>query len=150
MSIDSSFKEIFEKLQHMIAFRKNTKLKQLIETNIIRNNQKFLIPAQTTTTDQCTLLHQSITLKPTSSQNKSIYKHSNQRDFFRQVTCHSNYVIYLLECVMCKIQYFGKSETSFNIKLNNHRKDVWKPNAIEACINTLITMNIHTVNMANL
>ena len=25
---------------------------------------------------------------------------------------------------MCKIQYIGKSETSFNIKLNNHRKDI--------------------------
>ena len=34
---------------------------------------------------------------------------------------------------MCKIQYFGKSETSFNIRLNNHRKDIKKPNAIEAC-----------------
>ena len=35
--------------------------------------------------------------------------------------------------VKCKIQYAGKSETSFNIKLNNHRKDIKKPNAIEAC-----------------
>ena len=33
---------------------------------------------------------------------------------------------------MCKIQYVGKSETSFNIRLSNHRKDK-KPNAIEAC-----------------
>ena len=34
---------------------------------------------------------------------------------------------------MCKIQYVGKSETSFNIRLSNHRKDIKKPNAIEAC-----------------
>ena len=34
---------------------------------------------------------------------------------------------------MCKIQYVGKSETSFNIRLNNHRKDIKKPNTIEAC-----------------
>ena len=34
---------------------------------------------------------------------------------------------------MCKIQYVGKSETSFNIRLNNHWKDIKKPNAIEAC-----------------
>ena len=52
---------------------------------------------------------------------------------FYQITCHSNYVIYLLECVTCKIQYVGKSETSFNIRLNNHRKDLKKPNAIKAC-----------------
>ena len=34
---------------------------------------------------------------------------------------------------MCKIQYVRKSETSFNITLNNHRKDIKKPNAIETC-----------------
>ena len=33
---------------------------------------------------------------------------------------------------MCKIQYVGKSET-LNIRLNNHRKDIKKTNAIEAC-----------------
>ena len=33
---------------------------------------------------------------------------------------------------MCKIQYVGKSETSFNIRLNNYRKDIKKPNVIEA------------------
>ena len=32
---------------------------------------------------------------------------------------------------MCKIQYVGKSETSFNIRLSNHRKDIKKLNAIE-------------------
>ena len=34
---------------------------------------------------------------------------------------------------MCKIQYVGKFEASFNIRLNNHRKDIKKANAIEAC-----------------
>ena len=32
---------------------------------------------------------------------------------------------------MYKIQYVGKSETSFHIRLNNHRKN--KPNVTEAC-----------------
>ena len=40
------------------------------------------------------------------------------------------YVIYLLECTKCKIKYVGKAETEFNIRLNNHRKDVWKPDTI--------------------
>ena len=34
--------------------------------------------------------------------------------------------------VMCKIQYVEKSETPFNIRLTNHRKDIKNPNAIEA------------------
>ena len=54
MNIDSSLKEIFKNLQPMIAFGKNTSLKQLMGTNTIRNNQKFLTPTQTTTAGQYT------------------------------------------------------------------------------------------------
>ena len=54
LNIDSSFKEIFNSSQLMIAFRKNTSLKQLIGTNTIRNNQKFVTHTQTTTAGQCT------------------------------------------------------------------------------------------------
>ena len=53
LRIDSSFKEILNNLQPMIAFGKNTTVKQLIGTNTIRNNQKFFTPTQTTTTGQC-------------------------------------------------------------------------------------------------
>ena len=42
------------------------------------------------------------------------------------------YVIYLLECTNCKIQYVGKAETEFNIRLNSNQKDVWKQDAIPA------------------
>ena len=31
------------------------------------------------------------------------------------------------------MQYVGKSETPFNLRLNNHRKDVYNPRAIPAC-----------------
>ena len=34
-----------------------------------------------------------------------------------------------MECRICRIQYIGKSETGFNIRLNNHRKDVNRKNA---------------------
>ena len=44
----------------------------------------------------------------------------------------SNFVIYLLECTICSLQYVGKSETPFNLRLNNHRKDVKDANAILA------------------
>ena len=41
--------------------------------------------------------------------------------------------MYLLECLLCKMQYFGKSGTSLQIRLNNHRKDIKNPHAMEAC-----------------
>ena len=51
---------------------------------------------------------------------------------YHNLNCKSKYVIYLLECTKCKIQYVGKAGTEFNIGLNNHEKDVWKPDAIPA------------------
>ena len=52
---------------------------------------------------------------------------------YHNITCESQCIIYLLECILCNRQYVGKSETSFNIRLNNHRKDVSNPKAIPAC-----------------
>ena len=120
----------------MIAFRKNTSLKQLIGTNTIRNNEKFLTPTQTTTTGQCNPCYTSRSLCCQQILKTTAFTSTQTRGtftIFHQVTCRSNYVIYLLECILCKIQYVGKSETTFNIRLNNHRKDIKNPNAIEAC-----------------
>ena len=38
-----------------------------------------------------------------------------------------------MKCTLCKIQNVGKSEISFNIRLNNRRIDVRKPDALLAC-----------------
>ena len=54
-------------------------------------------------------------------------------NIFYKVNCKSNFVIYQLECYVCKMQYASKSETPFNIRLYNHRKDIKSPNAILAC-----------------
>ena len=40
-----------------------------------------------------------------------------------------------MECTKYRIQYIGKSETPFNLRLNNHRKDAKNPRreTIPAC-----------------
>ena len=45
-------------------------------------------------------------------------------DIRHNLNCKSTRVIYLLDCQKYRSQYVGKSETPFNIRLNNHRKDV--------------------------
>ena len=42
------------------------------------------------------------------------------------------YVIQVLERIKYNIQHVGKAETEFNIRLNNYRKNVWKPDDIHA------------------
>ena len=38
-----------------------------------------------------------------------------------------------MECTLCNKQYVGKTDTAFNIRLNNHRKDTKNLSAILAC-----------------
>ena len=68
----------------------------------------------------------STTLK--SNQTNKMFK------IYHRVNCKSSFIIYLLECYICKIQHTGKLETPFNIRLNNHSnirhiKDVKNLNA---------------------
>ena len=51
---------------------------------------------------------------------------------FHNTNCKTEYVIYLLQCIICNLQYARKNETSFNIRLKNYRKDVKDPKAILA------------------
>ena len=43
-------------------------------------------------------------------------------------------VFSLLKCIFSHFQYLGKSETTLNIRLNDHQKDVSNPSAIPVCI----------------
>ena len=55
-------------------------------------------------------------------------------NIYHIIACKNQCTIYVLECSQYNIQYVGKSETNFNIRLNNHQKDVSNPNAIAAFI----------------
>ena len=49
-----------------------------------------------------------------------------------KLNCKSKFIIYLIECALCKIRYLAKAEIAFNIRLNNHRKDVNNAKSIPA------------------
>ena len=51
---------------------------------------------------------------------------------YNKLNCKSKCLIYLMECVLCNKQYIGKSETTFNLRLKNHWKDVNKQNLLQA------------------
>ena len=48
---------------------------------------------------------------------------------FHKLNCKSKFIIYLIECALCKVHYVG---TAFNIRLNNHGKDVSNTKSIPA------------------
>ncbi|CAH3171643.1 unnamed protein product, partial [Porites lobata] len=61
----------------------------------------------------------------TSSNNNKTFK------IFHSVNCQSSWVIYIIECNICNLQYIGKSGTPFNLRLNNHRNHIKK--GISSC-----------------
>lgn len=69
------------------------------------------------------------------------YKQSSQ-----PTICRSNFLIYLLQCTLCKMQYIGRRKTAFNIRLNNHHTDAQNPkeDTIPAC--THFHRNNHDLN----
>ena len=40
--------------------------------------------------------------------------------------CQSSCIIYIMECNIGRLLYIGKSETEFNLRLNNHRNHIRK------------------------
>ena len=134
LHVNPNLAEIFQN-PPILAFRRNKILRDIIGTELFENGKvkrKFTNKIQGKCTpclaNNRTLCCKQIVHTTTfrSNQTNRIFQ------IYHNLNCKSKYVIYLLECTKCKIQYVGKAETEFNIRLNNHRKYVWKPDAIPA------------------
>ena len=62
----------------------------------------------------CLLIEKTTTFTGTNQADRTF-------DILHTENCQSAFVIYIIECRICKVQYVGKSETAFNLRLNNSR-----------------------------
>ena len=124
LHINPNLAEIFQN-SPISAFHQNKNLRDIIGTKLIESRKvkrKFTNKIQGKRTpylaNNITLCCKQIVHKTTfrSNQTNRIFNISHNLNYM------SKYVIYLLECTKCKIQYFRKAETEFNIRFNNHRK----------------------------
>ena len=134
LHINPNLAEIFQN-PSILVFRRNKNLRNIIVTKLIENGKvkrKFTNKIQ----GKCTpCLGNNRTLCCKQVANITTFR-SNQTNrifqIYHNLNCKSKYVIYLVDCIKCKIQYVGKAKTEFNIRLNNHGKDLWEPDAILA------------------
>ena len=122
-AINESLKVIFD-CQWVTAFRQNKGIdigRQILK---LKPGKDFLC-LKNLRSLCCKQVRETAAIK--SQQTKKIYK------IFHNVNCASRYVIYLMEGILCNKQNVGKAGISFNIRLNNHSKDVNKVDAIMAC-----------------
>ena len=125
LHINPNLAEIFQN-PPILAFRRNKILRDIIGTKLFENGEvkrKYTKKIQGKCTPQ---LANSRTLSCKQIAHTKTFRISKTNRIFHvyhNLNCKSRYVIYLLECMKCKIQYVGKEETEFNIRLNNHQKD---------------------------
>ena len=126
LHINPNLAEVFQN-PPILAFRQNKNLREIIGTKLIENGKvkrKFKNKIQGKCTP-CLANNRTLCCKQIVYTAKCKSNQTNRIcHIYHNLNCKSKYVIYLLECTKCKIKYFGKAETEFNIRLNNHRKDV--------------------------
>ena len=135
LQTSKNLRELFQ--EHPItAFKRNKNLKEIVGGTCIKNSKvkKLNIPSRTRKCTPCLSGAGTVCFNQVLTTN-TIISQQTKRTFniFFNLNCKSEYVIYVMECISYKMQYVGKVETVFNLRLNNHRKDTKKPNSILAC-----------------
>ena len=112
-----------------MRFHRNKNLKDFLWTKTIVNNKaqkvilsnrkEYSIPCHSKTRNLCCKQ-----IKHTNTISSTVIKRTYS--IYNKLNFKSSYLIYLPECTLCKRQYTSTPETAFNIRLNDHRKDVYK------------------------
>ena len=128
---------MFDK-RSFISYRRNINLYQLIGGNrifknrVVRRNTKE--PKQWGHYSPCLSRMNHICCKQVKqAKTFQSYRAKDTFQIFHNLTCKSENLIYLLQYRICQLKYVGKSETPFNICLNNHRKNATWQASILAC-----------------
>ena len=123
MQISPTLQKVFDK-KPMITYKRNKTLSELIGGHTLPGGKIFQAHLQIIRKESksCNTTNKS-SLCYTQVVNTKFFKsYQTKKTFkiFHELNCKSRFVIYLMECTLCKIQFIGKAETSFKIRLNNH------------------------------
>ena len=111
----------------IIAYRRNKNLRDLLGQTTISNNLVKRPKARLLgKCKPCKPNRNKLCCKQLISTNKvmsTVTKRSH--NIYDNTNCKTSYLIYVMQCMKCNIQYVGKSEPAFEIRLNNHRADAY-------------------------
>lgn len=136
LQINDNLKNTFQE-QPVYAYRRNKNLRDIIGQTTLLNSK--VVRKKELKVGKCrpclTQIHNQCCKQVTSTTNFTSQQTKQTFKIYHNLNCRSDFVIYLLECRRCKIQYIGKSEPPFNLRLNKHRNDAKNPkeDTIEAC-----------------
>ena len=130
--------KLFDK-KLLIEYRRNTNFYQLIGGNrIFRNKVVRKSTKQLKQSGHCSpyLSRLNFDFKQVKKiKTSQRYRINETFQIFYYLTCKSENLIYILQCHLCQLQYAGKRETPFSIRLNNDRKDAKSQASVLKCKN---------------
>ena len=136
LQINAKMQTIFKE-KPIIAFRRNTNLGDILGQKNLKNGIVIRKKDIMNKSGRCSPCYtRSDNLCCNQIENTSTFRSQRTKkefQIFHRVNCKSTFIIYLLECTKCGIQYIGKSERAMNIRLNKHRNDVFREDAINVC-----------------
>jgi hypothetical protein len=123
LTLNAEHKQIFKE-PFVVAFRRPKNISDLICSNKIINDtvSHKISPPKTIQFCQPCNIKNSLCCKYVTKAN-SFTSRVTQISYhiFHSTNCRSKFIIYLLECTKCQIQYIGKSTLPLNYRLNNYR-----------------------------
>ena len=110
-----------------MAFKRCSNLRDILGSNTIENNKvkRHTSKKMTGKSKPCFARADTLCCKHVIDAQTFKSNTTNKLyNIYHELTCKSEYVIYIMEYIKCKKQYVGKSEWPFNIRLNNDRKRI--------------------------
>ena len=136
LKIDPKLRTVFSDKPFM-AFKRNKNLRDIIGQKTVLNDKVRRhkdIATQKGWCSPCNSHGKNLCCRQIRNTNHFMSTSTKQTfKIHHRLNCRSKFVIYLLECKRCSIQYVGKSEWAMNIRINKHRDDVLREDAILAC-----------------
>ena len=151
LQINNEFKNVFPE-PPIKCFRRNKNMKDFIWTKTVVNNNThkailsnrkgYSIPCHSKSENLCCKQ-----VKHTNTFSSTVTK--TTFNIYNKLNHKSSCLIYLMEYTLCTGQYTGKSETTFNIRLKNRRKDVHKASRQKwtNILDSLVVISINTQNL---
>ena len=151
LQINNEFKNVFPE-PPIMCFRRKKNMKDFIWTKTVVNNKthKAILSNRKGYSIPCHLKSGNLCCKQVKYTN-TFSSTVTKRTFniYNKLNYKSSCLIYLMEYTLCKGQYTGKSETTFNIRLKNRRKDVHKASRQKwtNILDSLVVISINTQNL---
>ena len=151
LQINNEFKNVFPE-PPIMCFRRKKNMKDFIWTKTVVNNKtrKAILSNRKGYSIPCHLKSENLCckqVKHTNTFSSTVTK--TTFNIYNKLNYKSSCLIYLMEYTLCKGQYTGKSETTFNIRLKNRRKDVHKASRQKwtNILDSLVVISINTQNL---